>query len=87
MSVPSLAELRLAIGRKGIPLRQQELADLAKISQAYLSQIEAGQRRPSVYMVLKLAAAFEMTPAKLNESVSETLRRHKLGKEQIRLPS
>jgi len=40
----SLAELRLAIGRKGIPMRQMELAQLAKVSQSYLSQIESGAR-------------------------------------------
>lgn len=84
MAVPSLAELRLAIGRKGVPLRQMELAERAKISQSYLSQLEAGAKRPSPFILIRLAAAFDLPLDKLDASVRETLRRHRVGEEQIR---
>lgn len=83
--MPSLAEIRLAIGRKGFPLRQKELADLAKIDQGYLSQIESGKRKPSPYVQLRLAGALDVQPAQIAASVAETLRRQKLGEDQIRL--
>ncbi len=83
----SLAELRLAIGRKGIPMRQLELAQLAKVSQSYLSQIEAGAKRPSPYMILRLAAALKVDPEDYAASLRETLRRQKLGEAQIRFSS
>lgn len=84
MSVPSLAELRLAIGRKGIPLRQTELAELAKVSQSYLSQLEAGTKRPSAFYALRLATALGMTPDEFGASVRETIRRQRVGEKQIR---
>lgn len=87
MSVPSLAELRLAIGRKGVPLRQTELAELAKVSQSYLSQIESGAKRPSAFYALRLAAALGVQPDEFGASVRETLRRHKVGEKQVRFLS
>lgn len=82
--VPSLAEMRLAVGRKGVPLRQTELAERADISQSYLSQIEAGVKRPSPFMMIRLANAFGVSLDELQASARETLRRHKVGEEQIR---
>lgn len=84
MPVPSLAELRLAIGRKGVPLRQMELAAAANLSQSYLSQLEAGVKKPSPYMLARLAVALDMPLDELHRSVRETLRRHKIGQAQIR---
>lgn len=85
MPVPSLAELRLAIGRKGFPLRQKELAQIAQIDPGYLSALESGKRRPSAYVQIKLATALDIPLPTLNASVTETLRRHKVGEDQLRL--
>lgn len=83
MLVPTLAELRLAIGRKGVPLRQKELAGLAHIDRGYLSAIEAGKNIPSPYTQIRLATALEVKLEQLSESLSETLRRAKAGEPQI----
>lgn len=83
MAVPSLAELRLAIGRKGFPLRQKELADQAEIEQAYVSQIESGKRKPSIYLQHRLATIYGMSLDQIRASVSETVRRANAGEPQL----
>lgn len=82
--VPSLAELRLAIGRKGFPLRQRELAGQVEIDPDYVSQIESGRRRPSFYLQARLAHAFGLSFDQVRASVAETLRRRKAGEPQIK---
>lgn len=84
MAVPSLAELRLAIGRKGFPLRQRELAEQAEIDQGYVSQIETGKRRPSVYLQARLAEIYGVSRDQLRASVAETVRRRKAGEGQLK---
>jgi transcriptional regulator with XRE-family HTH domain len=84
MSVPSLAELRLGVGRKGNPLRQRELAEIAQLDQTYVSALENGKRKPSPYLQVRLAAAFDIPLEKLRASIRETLRRAKAGEEQLR---
>ena len=83
MPVPSLAELRLAIGRKGSPLKQKDLADLANIDPGYLSAIEAGKYVPSPFTQIKLATALAVDFERLGQALSETLRRKRDGEPQI----
>lgn len=52
----TLKEL-LSHARENAGLKQCELADLASITPAYLSQIESGQREPSLDVLRKLADA------------------------------
>lgn len=84
MAVPSLAELRLAVGRKGYPLRQRELADQAEIDQGYVSQLETGKRIPSMFLQARLADIYGITREQLRASIAETLRRRKAGEEQLK---
>lgn len=43
-------------------LTQEQLADLAGISDTYIRKLEAGTRAPSLQMILKLAAVLNTTP-------------------------
>lgn len=86
MSVPSLAELRLAIGRKGYPLRQDELAREVKVKQGYVSQFESGKRMPSIYLQHRLAEVCGLTLEQVRASVAETVRRYKQNEKQIPQP-
>lgn len=82
----SLSELRLALGRQGLPLRQAEAAEEAGVTQGYLSQVERGRRRPSQYLLARLARVYAVPLDQIRASASETLRRAKAGLEQIDTP-
>ena len=43
-------------------LTQEQLADLAGISDTYIRKLEAGTRAPSLQMILTLAAVLNTTP-------------------------
>lgn len=53
----NILALRTALG-----LSQAQLAKLAKISQAHVSDIEKGKRWPSEEIVLRIASALEVYP-------------------------
>jgi len=55
--------LRLLRERKG--LTQEEAMSQLNISQAFLSQIETGDRQPSFYLLCKMARLYEVTLATL----------------------
>lgn len=46
--------LKLAFYRKKLRFSQKEIAEKANISQTYLSQIEHGERMPSIEVLLNL---------------------------------
>lgn len=79
----SLSELRLALGRQGVPLRQVEAAQEAGVSQGYLSQVERGRRRPSQYFLANLARVYAVPLDHIRASAAETLHRAKTGRPQI----
>lgn len=62
----------LQVLRRRRALTQEKLRDAAKVSQQYLSELEAGKRNPSIRLVAKLAAALGVEPMEL-------LRRHPPG--------
>lgn len=79
----SLAELRLAVGRQGVPLRQRELAERIGAAGAYISQIESGKHRPSQFLLHKIAEVYGMTLDELRAAAAETRRRRDAGEPQI----
>ncbi len=46
-------------------LSQEELADLANIHRTYIGGIERGERNPTLTMIVRLASALGVPPAKL----------------------
>lgn len=48
------------------PMRQEDLADLVGIDQAYVSLIESGKRVPSDDLKKRLAKALKLRPVQLN---------------------
>ena len=50
---------RIAMARKARQLTQAELAKQAGIKQAYVSQIESGERKGTTTVLRKLAAALD----------------------------
>lgn len=53
---------RIAHRRKRLKLTQQKTAELANISDQYLSNIERAVSIPSTEVIMRLAAALETTP-------------------------
>jgi putative transcriptional regulator len=56
---------KLVESRKKMGLTQEELAKRAKISRAYLSNIEAGKHTPSLQVARTLSAILETTMEEL----------------------
>ncbi len=55
--------------RHALELSQACLADRAKIHRTYIGGIERGERNPTLTMVVRLAGALSVAPAKLLEAV------------------
>jgi transcriptional regulator with XRE-family HTH domain len=53
--------------RHAMNLSQEELADLANIHRTYIGGIERGERNPTLTMIVRLARALGVPPAKLLE--------------------
>ncbi len=56
----SIRELREAAG-----ISQQQMAAMTGITQGYISQLEAGVRKPSLATIKKLSRALRCKPGKL----------------------
>jgi transcriptional regulator with XRE-family HTH domain len=54
--------------RHAMDLSQEELADLANIHRTYIGGIERGERNPTLTMIVRLARALDVRPAKLLET-------------------
>jgi transcriptional regulator with XRE-family HTH domain len=71
--VPTKSQVCLGFGRTARRLRlalglsQEELADRANIHRTYIGGIERGERNPTLTMIVRLAEALEVAPAKLLE--------------------
>ena len=50
---------------------QEELAFESGLHRTYISGIERGARNPTILVISRLAASFEVTPARLLESASQ----------------
>lgn len=64
-SLPRAIGRRLAGLRDRAGLSQSEVARQARTSQPYINQIEAGQRTPSVEVLVRLADAVGARPCEL----------------------
>lgn len=53
--------------RHAMGLSQEGLADLANIHRTYIGGIERGERNPTLTMIVRLARALGVPPAKLLE--------------------
>jgi transcriptional regulator with XRE-family HTH domain len=51
--------------RRARKLSQEELADMCKIHQTYLSGVETGKRNPSLLVLERIATAFGVDPEEL----------------------
>lgn len=56
-------KLRTLRKRKG--LTQQQLGDMLEVSQAYIVQLEKGQKIPNALMIIKIAQLFGVTTDQL----------------------
>lgn len=80
----SLAELRLAIGRRGQPLTQVQAAALSGVSRSHLAGTETGAVRPSQFALSKLALAYGVDLETIRAAHRETLRRLRSGEPQVK---
>lgn len=62
-------EARLAAG-----ISQEALAQMAQVERSYFGRIERGQSQPTLYVVLKLAAALGQEAAALVAHLEDVLR-------------
>jgi transcriptional regulator with XRE-family HTH domain len=51
--------------RKGLKLKQAQLAKLALISAAYISQLETGEKKPTDRVIAKLCGALDIPENRL----------------------
>jgi transcriptional regulator with XRE-family HTH domain len=62
---------QLQNARQQAGLRRTELADLAGVSRSYITRLEAGDRWPSPYVVVKIARALGIRPAAITRRREE----------------
>lgn len=67
-------QLRLAAG-----ISQETLADMANVGRSYCGSIERGESQPTLFVVLKIAAALEMEGHVLVRHVEHALARSRFG--------
>ena len=51
-------------------LSQERLAEAAGLSQRYLSVLERGENSPTLNVIVRLAAALDVSPAELLDAIS-----------------
>jgi transcriptional regulator with XRE-family HTH domain len=51
-------------------LSQERLAEAAGLSQRYLSVLERGENSPTLNVIVRLAAALDLSPAELLDAIS-----------------
>ncbi|MGY4829154.1 helix-turn-helix domain-containing protein [Sphaerotilaceae bacterium SBD11-9] len=69
-----IRELRLAAG-----VSQENLAHMANVERSYCGRIERGESQPTLFVILKVAAALEMEGHALVRQVENALVRKQLG--------
>ena len=55
----------LCVVRKKAGLTQEQLGHAAEVDRTFVSLMERGERQPTVRVLFKLAAALQVTPARL----------------------
>ncbi|AON53142.1 helix-turn-helix domain-containing protein [Herbaspirillum seropedicae] len=63
--------------RKEADLTQEKLSFKAAIQRNYVSEIELGQKQPSLHTIFKVAHALDVTPQYFVELIQDELRRAK----------
>ncbi len=63
--------IRIAEQRKKLGLTQAQLAERAGLDSVYLSQLERGQRLPSLQSLLRLAKLLKVKPGNLLDDTSQ----------------
>ena len=69
-----IRKLRLAAG-----LSQETLADMANVGRSYCGSIERGESQPTLFVILKMAAALEIEGHALVRQVEHALARSRFG--------
>lgn len=59
--------------RKAAQLTQEQLSLSANLQRNYVSELELGQKQPSVTTLLKLARALKVSPAEFIECIDELI--------------
>lgn len=57
--------LNVKAARKEAGLSQEALADLAAVARSYMSDVERGERNPTLHVVERIASALGVHPASL----------------------
>jgi transcriptional regulator with XRE-family HTH domain len=80
MSEPTRQEVAIAFGtvlrttRDAAGISQEQLAEAADIDRTYPSLLERGLRQPTLYMLLRLAIAFDIEPGLMVAATAAALR-------------
>jgi transcriptional regulator with XRE-family HTH domain len=79
------AEVALVVGavirkiRESAGISQETLADLANVGRSYCGSIERGESQPTLFVILKIAAALEIEGHALVRQVEHALARSRFG--------
>lgn len=79
------AELAAVVGavirkvRETAGISQETLADMANVGRSYCGSIERGESQPTLFVVLKIAAALEIEGHVLVRQVEHALARRRFG--------
>lgn len=79
------AELAVVVGavirkiRESAGISQETLADMANVGRSYCGSIERGESQPTLFVILKIAAALEIEGHVLVKQVEHALARSRFG--------
>lgn len=79
------AEVALVVGdvirtlRQAAGISQETLADMANVGRSYCGSIERGESQPTLFVILKMAAALEIEGHALVRNVEHALARSRFG--------
>jgi len=79
MDLPKILGRNVRRIREGLEASQEEIAFRAGMNRAYSSDVERGERNPTVRVVGRLARALAVDPAELFRPHTERLARKKPG--------
>ncbi len=69
--LPRAFGLAVRRARSGLGLTQQQLAEQADVDRSYLSELERGNRNPTLTVQVRLAAALEIRLSDLIQQAEE----------------
>lgn len=65
--------------RESAGISQETLADMANVGRSYCGSIERGESQPTLFVILKIAAALEIEGHVLVKQVEHALARSRFG--------